>query len=90
MRLLAFASVNKSRPEVTFPRSWVAPDEAGLGQLAPSAALPGVGEVMALPWLQRVELAFFATAFICGAVAADGADPDPGVRWRYGASRQVG
>ncbi|XP_070215536.1 transmembrane protein 179B isoform X3 [Bos mutus] len=25
---------------------------------------------MALPWLQRVELAFFATAFLCGAVAA--------------------
>lgn len=55
---------------MTFPRSWVAPDEAGLGQLAPSVALPGVGEVMALPWLQRIELAFFATAFVCGAVAA--------------------
>ncbi|XP_026945829.1 transmembrane protein 179B isoform X2 [Sagmatias obliquidens] len=25
---------------------------------------------MALPWLQRVELVFFATAFVCGAVAA--------------------
>lgn len=55
---------------MTSPRSWVAPDEAGLGQLAPPAALPGVGEVMALAWLQRVELAFFATAFLCGAVAA--------------------
>lgn len=25
---------------------------------------------MALPWLQRVELALFAAAFLCGAVAA--------------------
>lgn len=74
---------------MTSPRSWVAPDEAGLGQLAPPAALPGVGEVMALAWLQRVELAFFATAFLCGAVAA-AALTRTQVRLRDGAGRQGG
>ncbi|KAF7467139.1 Hypothetical predicted protein [Marmota monax] len=53
-----------SRPEVMAPRPWVAPDEAGLG-----GWLRGLG-AMALPWLQRVELALFAAAFLCGAVAA--------------------
>lgn len=52
------------------PRSWVAPDEAGLGRLAPAAALPGGGGAMALPWLQRFELLLFTAAFLCGAVAA--------------------
>lgn len=55
---------------MTSPRLWVAPDEAGLGRLAPTAALPGGKGAMALSWLQRVELVFFATAFVCGAVAA--------------------
>lgn len=55
---------------MTSPRSWVAPDGAGLGRLVPAAALAGGWGAMALRCLQRVELALFAAAFLCGAVAA--------------------
>ncbi|XP_054938117.1 transmembrane protein 179B isoform X2 [Physeter macrocephalus] len=44
---------------------------------------------MALPWLQRVELVFFATAFLCGAVAA-AALTRTQVRLRDGAGRRAG
>ena len=74
---------------MTSPRSWVAPDEAGLGRLAPTAALPGGEGAMALPWLQRVELVVFATAFLCGAVAA-AALTRTQVRLRDGAGRRAG
>lgn len=41
---------------------------------------------MALPWLQRAELALFAAAFLCGAVAA-AALTRTQVRRRGGAGR---
>ncbi|XP_057583377.1 transmembrane protein 179B isoform X3 [Hippopotamus amphibius kiboko] len=44
---------------------------------------------MALPWLQRVELAFFAVAFLCGAVAAVALTRTQ-VRLRVGADHRVG
>ncbi|XP_036716900.1 transmembrane protein 179B isoform X3 [Balaenoptera musculus] len=44
---------------------------------------------MALPWLQRVELVVFATAFLCGAVAA-AALTRTQVRLRDGAGRPIG
>ncbi|XP_065738067.1 transmembrane protein 179B isoform X3 [Phocoena phocoena] len=44
---------------------------------------------MALSWLQRVELVFFATAFVCGAVAA-AALTRTQVGLRDGAGRPVG
>lgn len=55
---------------MTSPFSWVAPDKVGFGRVEAVAALPGGQGAMALPWLQRVELALFAAAFLCGAVAA--------------------
>ena len=57
--------------------------------MAPTAALPGGEGAMALPWLQRVELVVFATAFLCGAVAA-AALTRTQVRLRDGAGRRAG